>query len=164
MSLAMHPDAIKMSKSMYDSFDDYIDYLNKHRKRFPAAVYDFASDVNRHNLNSPHSLHDSWMTSITIKENRNPKRPFNPKPTIEIVLLGQMHDRDLILTYENVQSYLIEGIKNSFNWKDTFQGDVMCHEVTLDESGHIAHEILFASESKITIVCESFMCQENMHE
>ena len=91
-------------------------------------MYDFAIDVNRHNLDSPHSLHDSWMASITIKENRSKERPFDSKPTIELVLLGQMHDRDITIRYLGVESYQMQGIKNPYNWGDTFQGDVSCNK------------------------------------
>ncbi|MES9993755.1 MAG: hypothetical protein ABW098_17535 [Candidatus Thiodiazotropha sp.] len=148
---------------MYESFDDYIEYMEKYRGSFPLEVYEFAVDVNRHNLDSPHSLHDSWMTSITIKENRKIQRPFNPEPSIELVFLGQMHDRDIILNYAGVESYKIEGIKNQFNSSDTFQGDISCHEVRLSEEGLIVHEILFASGSTIIITCKNFECSESLH-
>jgi hypothetical protein len=137
--------------------------MKGNKDRFPVQVYDFAIDVNRHNLDSPHSLHDSWMTSITIKENRNKERPFDPEPSIEIDLLGQMHDRDIILSYSDIESYQIKGLKNPYNWGDTYQGDVSCHEVRLNEEGLLIHEILFSSDSTITIVCKNFSCTERLH-
>jgi len=148
---------------MYESFDDYKMYMEENRVKFPSHVFEFATDVNRHNLDSPHSLHDSWMTSITIKENRNPKRPFNPEPTIEIELLGQMHDRAIILNYSGIENYFIEGLKNPYNWGDTYQGDISRHEVRLTEEGLLVHEILFVSESKIIIACKDFQCSEILH-
>lgn len=148
---------------MYDSFDEYIEYMKVNKGKFPAKVYDFVTDVNRHNLNSPHSLHDSWMTSISIKENRNKFRPFDPKPSIELELLGQMHDRDIILTYSGIEKYKIKGLKNPLNYADTYQGDILCHQVTLNKQELLIHEILFRSESKIVIICENFDCIERMH-
>lgn len=148
---------------MYKLFDNYIEYMERNKKKFPTRVFDFATDVNRHKLDSPHSLHDSWMTSITIKENRNSKRPFDPNPTIEIELLGQMHDRDIILSYFGVENYKIKGLKNPYNWGDTYQGDILCHEVRLNKKGFIIHEIVFASESKIVIACKDFLCSERLH-
>ncbi len=145
---------------MYESFSEYRKYLEVHKDRFPSHVYEFAIDENRHNLSSPHSLHDSWMTSITIKENRNASRPFDPKPTIEITLLGQMHDREIVLSYSGIESYNIEGLKNPYNSGDTYQGDVSCHEVRLNSNGLLIHEILFASESKIMVVCSDIRCEE----
>ena len=148
---------------MYESFDDYKKYIEENKHNFPSHVFEFATDVNRHNLDSPHSLHDSWMTSITIKENRNLDRPFDPEPTIEIELLGQMHDRTIVLSYSGIENYAIEGLKNPYNWGDTYQGDISCHEVRLNEEGLLVHEILFVSESKITIVCQNFQCSERLH-
>ena len=148
---------------MYDSFDSYIEYLDENKQKLPDSVYLFASDPSRHDIESPHSLHDSWMTSICIKENRNRNRPFNPKPSIEIELLGQMHDRNIYLNYESVESYSIVGEKNPSNWGDTFQGDIACHEVTLVDDGMVRHEIYFTSESKIIIICKSFECSEDVY-
>lgn len=148
---------------MFESFDEYMKYMEQNKNKFPSHVFEFAADVNRYTLSSPHSLHDSWMTSISIKENRKKERPFDPEPSIEIELLGQMHDRNIILKYTGVESYEMKGIKNLYNWGDTYQGDVSCHEVRLNEDGLLTHEILFASESTIEIVCKNFECIEEMH-
>jgi len=148
---------------MYDSFDDYLEYLKRNKDKFPANVYEFAIDINRHILESPHSFHDSWLTSITIKENRNKEQPFEPTPSIEIVLLGQMHDRDIILTHEGIESYSINGHKKPYNWGDTFQGDISCHEIRINKDGQITHEIEFVSESRIIIACRKFKCVEQKH-
>ena len=147
---------------MYESFDEYIKTMEREKEHFPAHVYEFATDLNRHDLQSPHSLHDSWLTSLTIKENRNTARPFEPKPTIEIVLLGQMHDRDIVLEYSHIEWYEMLGFKNPYNWGDTYQGDVEAHEVRL-ENDSIIHEIAFVSESKIVVACKDFTCSERMH-
>jgi len=148
---------------MYESFDSYIHYLKQNKDGFNESVYTFASSTERHNLESPHSLHDAWLTSITIKENRKRESPFNPKLGIEIVLFGPMHDRNIILNYAGVASYTINGIKNKINIGDTFQGDITCHQVTLNENGLIMHEILFTSKSNIIITCEEFGCVEEIY-
>ncbi|RDH45634.1 hypothetical protein [Zooshikella ganghwensis] len=148
---------------MYESFDDYKGYMEENKDKFPSHVFEFATDVNRHHLDSPHSLHDSWMTSVIVRENRNPERPFDPEPTIEIELLGQKHDRSINLSYSGIERYTIEGLKNPYNWGDTYQGDISCHEVRLSAEGFLIHEILFVSESKITIVCKDFQCSERLH-
>jgi len=134
--------------------------MRSNRARFPSHVYDFAVDENRHNLDSPSSLHDAWMTSISIKENRQEKRPFNPKPTVEVVLLGPMHDREITLEYTDVEEYRIEGIEDKVNFSDTYHGDILCHEVRVNEQQFVIHEIKFASASRIVIACASFVCTE----
>ena len=148
---------------MYESFDEYIAYLKQNESHFPKHVYEFASDVNRHTLTNPHSLHDSWVTSICFRENRNPNRPFSPKPNLELVLLGQMHDRDILLNYEEVEEYDLIGRKNPYNWADTYLGDIDCHQVKFDDNGLLVHEILLVSESVIKVVCKDFACTEVMH-
>jgi len=147
---------------MFTSFADYQHYLETNKDKLPPHAYEFAIDMNRHRLDSPHSLHDAWMTSITIKENRNPVFPFQPQPSIEIALLGQMRDRTILLCYSGIAHYQIEGYENPYNSDDTFQGDISWHEVRLNEEGLLIHEIHFVSESKIMIVCEDFRCTETL--
>ncbi|WGO96662.1 hypothetical protein QFX18_11455 [Saccharophagus degradans] len=145
---------------MYESFSAYIKYMEEHKDDFPVHVYEFAVDVNRHNLDSPHSLHDAWLTSITVKENRNGTRPFCPDPTIEVVLLGQNHDRDITLIYSGVESYNIRGAGNAYNRADSFQGDIERHEVRLTREKFLIHEIAFSSKSNISVVCKDLQCLE----
>ena len=146
---------------MYKSFDEYLVYMEKNKDLFPTAIYQFATDVCRHKLDSPHSLHDSWLTSITFKENRNKERPFNPKQTLEIILLGQMHDRDIYLKYEGVSVYRIE-VSNG-NSNDTFLGDLLKHEIKVTESKSFTHELEFASKSSIFIEFTNLKCNENVY-
>lgn len=143
-------------------FKKYLEYLETNKKNLPVDIYEFAKDENRHNLSSPHSLHDAWISSITIKENRNKERPFNPKPSIKIELLGPMHDRDIILSYFDVESYEIKGNKNRFNWGDTFHGDIDRHEIRLSESLY-EHTIWFHSDSVLKIKFRKFEIRENMY-
>jgi hypothetical protein len=148
---------------MHESFELYRQYLEEKRSRFPPAIFEFAASVERHNLDSPHSLHDAWLSSMLVKENRRTHRPFEPRPSIELAMLGPRHDRDIILTYEGVSSYRVEGNRNPYNLADTFHGDVSCHEVRITEEGLIVHEIAFVSQSSIVVTCESFTCTEREH-
>ena len=150
-------------KYVSESFDAYVSYLEENRDSFPEHIYAFAADVNRHNLDSPHSLHDAWMTSITIQQNRNRSRPFGPEPTIEVVLLGQKHDRDIILRYKGVESYQIAGLRAALGGGDTFQGDVSRHEVRLGEAGLMVHEIEFSSNSRMEVVFRDLECIERLY-
>lgn len=145
---------------MHENFDLYLQYLEAIKSKLPLQVFEFASNEERHNLHSAHSLHDAWLTSLTVKENRQTQRPFEPKPTVELVILGPKHDRDIILSYEGVFSYRVEGEQNAYNAADTFHGDLDRHEVRVSEDGLVVHEIEFVSRSRIIITCENFICTE----
>ena len=143
-------------------FKKYLEYLETIKENLSINIYEFAKDENRHNLSSPHSLRDAWISSITIKENRNKERPFNPKSSIIIELLGPKHDRNIILSYTEVESYEIKGHRNQFNWGDTFHGDIDRHEIRLTESLY-EHIIWFHSDSILRIKFRAFEIEEKMY-
>ena len=145
---------------MFESFDSYRAYLEAHKDVFPEHIYEFASSEERHNLSSPHSLHDSWLSSLSIKEPRGPGGEGRNLPSVEVALLGQMHDRTIVLQYHKVHSYQISGTKNPYNWADTFHGDVSMHVIIVRSELTFLHRITFVSGSKIEIEFEDFKCLE----
>lgn len=145
---------------MFETFESYRKYLDAHKNEFPEHIFEFAANEDRHNLTSPHSLHDSWLSSLCIREQRNLDEGKAAWPGIEICLLGQMHDRNINLVYSNVHSYEISGTKNPYNWADTFHGDVSTHTIVVHSQSTFTHEIQFVSGSKIQIVFEGFQCTE----
>ncbi|HEX4140892.1 MAG TPA: hypothetical protein VHY09_11130 [Candidatus Methylacidiphilales bacterium] len=140
----------------------YLEYLKTIKGSLPAHIYEFASDERYFTLNSPHSLHDSWLDSVEVLESRNPNRPFEPRCAITLKLLGQLHDRRIILEYEGVNFYDLSGRRNPFNWADTLHGDIFTHEVRVEKEGLLTHEIGFVSESTFLIECRNFTCREEM--
>ena len=120
---------------MWESFDGYLALLNEWQGRLPKHVYDFAGDIERHNLTSPRSLHDAWVESITVSEHRNDERPFDARLQIQLVLLGPMHDRKFSLVYTGVARFELGGVSNQHNVNDTFHGDLLKHRVILDADG-----------------------------
>ncbi len=147
-------------QKLFNTFDSYRNYLESHKDEFPEHIYEFAANEERHNLTSPHSLHDSWLSALTIKEHRNTESESATLPDIELSLLGQMHDRKINISYVRVHSYSIVGTKNPYNWADTFHGDISSHAITLHSKSKFMHEILFSSGSKIQIEFEDFQCTE----
>lgn len=145
---------------LFESFDSYISYLEAHKSEFPEHIYAFASSEERHNLTSPHSLHDSWLTSISIKEPRGPDIDGRSLPAVEVALLGQMHDRTIVLQYHRVHSYQISGTMTPYNWADTFHGDISTHEMLVRSKSRFLHRITFTSGSKIEVEFEEFKCFE----
>jgi len=145
----------------------YKDYLNTIQHLLPEQIYQFASDEKYFTLNSPHSLHDSWLSSIEVRELRNQKKPFEPFVEITLKLLGQRHDRIIILNYEGVIEYSIKGTRavkdqSDFRYADTFHGDVFTHEIRLNAAGNLIHEIAYVTESFLLIECTNFTCREEL--
>ena len=147
---------------MNSSFDEYISNLNLNKGSFPNELFEFAVNTERYELNHPKSLHDSWISSITIAENRNKARPFEPSLSIVLNLLGQQHDRDIVLSYFNVKSYEILGYENPYNYGDTFHGDILTHEIsTIDGLFHHIIELRSGSTFKVTF--KEFSCLEQVY-
>ena len=146
---------------MQKDFESYLQYIDANRSRLPETVYEFASDVERYDLRSPHSLHDAWLSSLTVKENRRAEKSLEPNTSIELVLLGPMHDREIVLKYTGVKSYRIEGKQNPYNWADTFHGDISGHQVSVGDGGEVVHEIEYVSGAVIFITCNDFCFSEN---
>jgi hypothetical protein len=143
-------------------YGNYLNYLETIRKSLPEPVYQFASSEQHFNLNSPHSLHDAWMESVTISEQRQKTAPFKPQVQVILKLLGQQHDRMIVLEYDKVSRYTVEGKQNDFNWADTFHGDVFTHEIRVTNENKIIHEILFCSDSRLLVECENFTHREEL--
>ena len=147
---------------MNSSFDEYISNLNSNKDNFPSELFEFAANTERYELNHPQSLHDAWVTSITIAENRNKVRPFEPYLSISLNLLGQQHDRDIVLNYVNVKSYEIIGTENPFNYGDTFHGDVLTHEVSISDN-LFQHVLELRSGSTFKVIFANFNCLEQVY-
>jgi len=146
----------------------YLDYLETIKGSLPAHVAEFASSKQFFTLDSPHSLHDAWLNSVEVRETRRSEQPREPTVTLTLKLLGQYHDRVIVLEYENVFQYRMEGTREikdgppNFQYGDTFHGDVITHEVRLGNEGHIIHEIAFATESALLVECLNFTHREEI--
>jgi hypothetical protein len=146
----------------------YLDYLQTIKNALPENIYAFASDEKYFMLNSPHSLHDAWLNSLEIRETRDKERVLEPIVGLTVKLLGQTHDRVIILEYEDVSEYRLEGRRDvpdgppDFRYGDTFHGDVFTHEIRLGKEGRIIHEIAFVTESSFLVECRKFSHREEM--
>ena len=140
----------------------YLEYLETIKSSLPDHIYAFASNKEYFTLNSPHSLHDAWLSSMEVRETRNKERPFDPVVGVTLKLLGQLHDRTIVLEYKEVCRYDLNGKPNKFNSADTFHGDVFTHEIRIEKKGWIIHEIGFVSDSVFLIECRDFTCREEM--
>ena len=140
-------------------FDSYIERTKDSRELMPFELYNFASNPKHYELNGSQSLHDAWVASIVIEEARDANRPFNASLNICIKLLGQQHDRSLILSYLDVKSYSFTGIKNDLNPNDTFHGDILDHRVAIN-SDSFEHTLHARSGSIFKVVFGRFSYHE----
>ncbi len=139
----------------------YLEYLETIKSLLPDHINAFASQEKYFTLNSPHSLHDAWLNSVEVREERNQDRPFEPVVGVTLKLLGQLHDRTIVLEYKDVCRYELNGKPNKYNWADTFHGDVFTHEIRIENEGWIIHEVAFVS-STFLIECRDFTTREEM--
>ena len=122
-------------------FDRYLEELSSYKHNLPPEVAEFASDEDRFTLSHASSLHDAWLESIVVSESR----ATDEKPSqvsVEVILLGQQHDRRIHLKYSDVSRYTHTFAESGFPRFQTKHGDLFTHEVRY-EDGQVIHEILF---------------------
>lgn len=140
-------------------FQRYSEALALYRTQLPPEVAAFAGDAERYVLNHAKSLHDAWVQSITVTDSRATQQ-YQSGVAVEIVLLGQMHDRHIILSYADVARYQIYGLADSLS--PTSHGDLHTHEVRVSAEGRVVHEIVFVAGSCIEIECRTFTVQDRL--
>lgn len=109
----------------FKCFDRYFEYIKSIKDNNPIDLFRFVSDKNRYNLSSKHSLHDSWLDSLVIREKSTEGISHKQLIDIEIDLLGPHHDRKFRLIYKDVQGYRLDMAIHS---GITRRNDLLCHE------------------------------------
>jgi hypothetical protein len=140
-------------------FGDYLEALESYRDQLPSEVAAFASDEDRFTLNHPSSLHDAWVEQIAISESRSIDQ-LPSEIRIVVTLLGQMHDRWIVLTYEGVSAYSITGGRNPGSTPYTLHGDIWTHEVRLSALLEVVHEIAVGDGGRIEVTCRTFHVED----
>ena len=132
-------------------FDKYTNYLSAIRYALPNHVYEFASNPSHFDLSSPTSLHDAWLISATLKDQRDTDQ--SPKSiSVELIFLGPKHDRHIHLKYSGVTHFGTTG---------SVLGDLCTHEIRLGKSNGLTHEFLFAQNARLTIECADMSHSES---
>ena len=111
--------------------------------------------VTRYSLDSPHSLHDAWLESLEVLEPAKGKRHEQRSTRITLRLLGAFHDRVHELTYVDVRRYRIDAPDGHRG-----HGDLIVHEVRIEEADLVVHELLFANGCTVEIGCSDFFYTE----
>jgi hypothetical protein len=142
-------------------FGRYLEALSTYRSRLPEAVAHFAGDEERFVLNHPKSLHDAWLERLIISESRATEH-IPSAVGLEVVLLGQQHDRQIRLIYHGVVRYEIHGTTEEGRYHDTFHGDIYTHEVRVSVAGRVIHELLFVTGSRLEVECLDFEVRDDL--
>ena len=145
-------------------FGRYLAYVESVRGHFPAHVYAFASNPNHFSLDSPNSLHDAWLETLTVREAASGERKQFRQLEVQLCLLAPYHDRWIHLHYSGVAQYSLQTPAKYAEpkYKDTAHGDLLTHEVRLSHNGLLLHEILFERGSTLLIECEDIRHSEDM--
>ena len=115
-------------------------------------IFHFAVNPRNHDLESPESLHDAWLTSCCVVE--TPVADRASVVNIELQFLGPNHDRDIHLSYASVRAYRIESCE--MFQRGSKHGDLLIHEMRIESAGVYEHEFLFFSGASIFIQFEKF--------
>lgn len=142
-------------------FAPYSTYLESIRHLLPAHVYAFASNSNYYDLESPGSLHDSWLETLTVRENASGDRREARQLEIHLCLYGPYHDRWINLRYIGVTFYSFHTPDNKSR-EHTAHGDLLTHEIRLGNDGLLIHEILFTTDATLLIECKDIVHSEEI--
>lgn len=127
------------------NFDAYFDYIEKQKNTMAKDLYSFACDWERYSLDSPNSLHDSWLKSIVFVRNNV---ALNALIDLKLLFLCQFHDRYVELTYLDVIEHNL-GELASVLFTSTMP-EVLVHEFSVLNTSN-RHEILLSGNQQLTI-------------
>ena len=133
------------------AFQEYRNFLNASKDRFPASAFEFAAAPWHYDHEDHRCPHDAWVESVLLREPSSGPRHEKRELEIEVRLLGAFHDGYLHLFYERVHSYSFGGKKQR---GQIWHGDWLIDEVSISASGFVSHEVLFSSDSRWTIEAE----------
>lgn len=140
----------------------YLAYLHSIRPRLPEHVWHFAADDGHYNLHERRSLHDAWLMQCSVQESAEGPRLEIRQTDIRLTLLGSWHDRHIHLHYLGVRHYSLTQPPQA-QAKTHAHGDVLMHELTLDEtSGLLLHELVFAHGARWHIACQDMRHWQHM--
>ena len=139
-------------------FAAYKAYLAGIEHQLPLHVAAFARDSRYYALDTPETLHDAWLESLTVTEPATGDRHQERQTQVELRCLGAFHDRIHVLTYTGVRRYAFSG-----NSVGAGHGDLYTHEVRLAADGvGVEHELVFVRhrsgvwEATILVECAEF--------
>jgi hypothetical protein len=151
-------------KSGWD-FQPYFSYLETVRGKMPAHVYAFASNREHYNLHSHSSLHDAWLEYLVVREPASGERKELRAIEIETCYLGPFRDCRIFLTYRQVQSFNLN-TPAEFSAPPSYMtghGDLLIHELCVEDNGLLVHELRFSRGSIFEIKCRDIEHRMEAH-
>jgi hypothetical protein len=139
-------------------YEPYFEYLKTVRNKLPKTAWDFATDFHNYDLTSHQSLHDAWLNSFFISEVATGERSQIRSIRIDSCYLGSYHDYKIHLTYFEVSAYkCISPTRDASAASDAMigHGDLMTHEVRLEDDGLLTHELKFSQGAVLLITCKN---------
>jgi hypothetical protein len=145
-------------------FSRYRTYIESIKKTLPAHIYAFGSNPCYFDFESPSSLHDAWLETLTVREIASGERNEIRRLEICLCLLGPFHDRKINLRYNGVTQYsfIAPPRYGESRYEHTAHGDLLIHEIRLGHSGLFVHELLFESDATLLIECADIIHSEEM--
>jgi len=142
------------------TYDKYFEYIESVKNELSEEMYKLFSDVDRYNLTSVKSLHDSWLRTIQVNDILNNEDEVEKIETsISIELLGPYHDRVFSLQYSGVKSYVFNKPARNI---PIYHYDLLCHELRLNDKSSLEHMILFDNEISFLIEFSNFSFDEKI--
>lgn len=143
-------------------FDSYFSYIESIKDKLAPHVYSFASDFRFYGLQDHSSLHDAWLDYLNIAEPAKGERRELRGIEIEAKFLGPFHDRYIFLRYLNVVAFELRTPESlgHFPSERTGHGDLLLHELRLEDNSILVHEIEFSRGSVFVIKCRDLVHRE----
>lgn len=147
---------IKFTDQFGWNHDPYWEYLAQIRDQMPDDIFNFASDTENHDLESPNSLHDAWLEWIKIGEESHPSNRKLRTIVVDARYLGPRHDRYIHMRYNGVSEYRFTNLSGSGDNRGTApHGDLLVHEVTMVADGLFSHELVFSMGATFLVIFNS---------
>lgn len=133
---------------------EYYSYLDSIRPFITQSVYNYAIADWHYDSTIHYSPHDAILKKIDMVDNG--RKGLN----LNMVLISAYQDYELEFIYKNVLSYSINcvpHINKVYDKSVSVHGEFLWDSIEYDKKNNLTnHHIVFSSDSKIIVSCESF--------
>ena len=144
---------IYQNEAGFTCFDRYFNYLSMMKNHMPSALYEFANDSSRYDLNGKRTLHDSWINSLDISYTYEKESSCKVLLSLKLAHSGN----HLQLEYSGITAFSNQ-LTPEF-WPNR-PVDLLTHEFTVVSDGFIKHVIEFDRGVWFEVLFSSFTYTE----